>query len=104
MNKGAVKIEAKWSVKFFNVTVKGHSVTSPAGDEEALEDSGVECEVGGLVVGVVVFVCMVALAVVFVMVKRRGLNSKREEERTDINPVYATDEVHDDPVVEVTKS
>ena len=106
MNKGAAKIEAKCSVKFFNVTVKGHSVTSPAGDEEALEDedSGVEGEVVGLVVGAVVFVCMVALAVVFVMVKRRGLNIKREEERTDINPVYATYEVHDDPVAEVTKS
>ena len=41
---------------------------------------------------------------VFVLVKRRGLNIKREEERTDINPVYATYEVHDDPVAEVTKS
>ena len=93
-------------VKFFNVTAKGHSFTGPAGDEEALEDedSGVEGEVVGLVVGTVVLVSMVAVAVVFVLVKRRSLSIKREEERTDINPVYATYEVHDDPVAEVAKS
>ena len=95
-------------VKFFNVTAKGHSFTGPAGDEEALEDedSGVEGEVVGLVVGAVVLVGMVAVAVVFVLVKRRSLSIKfkREEEGTDINPVYATYEVHDDPVAEVAKN
>ena len=106
VNKGAAKIEAKCSVKFFNVTAKGHSFTGPAGDEEALEDedSGVQGEVVGLVVGAVVLVGMVAVAVVFVLVKRRSLSIKREEERTDINPVYATYEVHDDPVAEVAKN
>ena len=37
----------------------------------------------------------------FVFIRQR--KTKKEEERSDLNPVYATYEVHDDPVAEVRK-
>ena len=58
----------------------------------------------GLSVGVVALVLLlVALAVVLFIWKRKKSNGRsgKGEEHSDFNPVYATYEVHDDPVAEV---
>ena len=56
----------------------------------------------GLVIGAVVLVLLLIVGGVLVFAKqRKKRNEKIEEERTDDNPVYATYEVHDDPVAEV---
>ena len=56
----------------------------------------------GLVIGGVVLVLLLIVGGVLVFAKqRKKRNEKIEEERTDDNPVYATYEVHDDPVAEV---
>ena len=58
----------------------------------------------GLIVGLVVLVLLLVGLATFVFIRQRkncSCNTKREEESTDENPVYATYEVHYDPVAEV---
>ena len=58
----------------------------------------------GLIVGLVVLVLLLVGLATFVFTRQRkncSCNTKREEESTDENPVYATYEVHYDPVAEV---
>ena len=57
-----------------------------------------------LIVGLVVLVLLLVGLGTFVFIRQRkncSCNTKREEESTDENPVYATYEVHYDPVAEV---
>ena len=58
----------------------------------------------GLIVGLVVLVLLLVGLATFVFIRQRkncSCNTKREEESTVENPVYATYEVHYDPVAEV---
>ena len=61
----------------------------------------------GLTVGLVVLVLLLVGLATFVFIRQRkncSCNTKREEESTDENPVYATYEVRDDSVAEVKDS
>lgn len=60
----------------------------------------------GLSVGAAVLVVVVVLALALVLLirqrKKRTQEKEKEKEMSDFNPVYATYEVHDDPVAEAT--
>ena len=61
----------------------------------------------GLIVGPlfgVLALLLIVAAVIGTFVYRRRRESKTEEERSDVNPVYGTYEVHYDPVAEVAKA
>ena len=47
---------------------------------------------------------MIVAVVIGTFVYRKKRESKPEEERSDVNPVYGTYEVHYDPVAEVAKA
>ena len=59
----------------------------------------------GLSVGVPVLVLLLVALVVIVrqriVITRQRKKRKQEEEKAEINPVYGTYEIHDDPVAEV---
>ena len=57
----------------------------------------------GLIIGSIttVLALLIIAAVIGFLVFRKRFGNKKEEERSDINPVYGTYEVHDDPVAEV---
>ena len=57
----------------------------------------------GLIIGSIttVLALLIIAAVIGFLVFRKRFGNKKEEERSDINPVYGTYEVHDDPVPEV---
>ena len=48
-----------------------------------------------------VLALLIIAAVIGFFVFRKRFGNKMKEERSDINPVYGTYEVHDDPVAEV---
>ena len=50
------------------------------------------------------FSVLIVAAVIGTFVYRKRRESKTEEERSDVNPVYGTYEVHYDPVAEVAKA
>ena len=52
----------------------------------------------------VLAIVMIVAAVIGTFVYRKGRESKPEEERSDVNLVYGTYEVHYDPVAEVAKA
>ena len=54
-------------------------------------------------VGALLAILLIVAAVVvfFAQKKRNKSNSDKDKERSDINPVYGTYEVHYDPVAEV---
>ena len=58
----------------------------------------------GLIIGSIttVLALLIIAAVIGFLVLRKRFRNKKEEEKSDINPVYGTYEVHDDPVAEVT--
>ena len=61
----------------------------------------------GLIVGPLFGVLaplLIVAAVIGTFVYRKGREGKTEEERSDVNPVYGTYEVHYDPVAEVAKA
>ena len=61
----------------------------------------------GLIVGLVILVLLLVGLATFVFIRQRkncSCKTKREKESTDENPVYATYEVHYDPVAEVGTS
>ena len=61
-------------------------------------------EVVVLSIGAVVLVLLlVVLALVFIN-QRKKRKAEKEKETADFNPVYATYEVHDDPIAEVRTS
>ena len=56
----------------------------------------------GIITGAVVLVLLLIAAGVLVFTRQRKRRDKEKlPERVDENPVYATYEVHDDPVAEV---
>ena len=54
-------------------------------------------------IGTLLVVLLIGAAVLFFFAQKRrnDNNSEKEKERSDINPVYGTYEVHYDPVAEV---
>ena len=74
-----------------------YSLSGPSGNTDA----------AGLGVGIsaaVLVLVLIVFALLFFW--KRGSDRKREKEKeiSDFNPVYATYQVHDDPVAEVRKS
>ena len=56
----------------------------------------------GIIISVLLLICLIIAAIVLVIIKKkRESNKVKEKETTDINHVYGTYEVHDDPVAEV---
>ena len=62
----------------------------------------------GLTIGAALLVVVVVLVLALVLFirqrKKRTQEKEKEKEMSDFNPVYATYEVHDDPVAEVKLS
>merc|ERR1712192_297402 len=57
--------------------------------------------VGGAAGSAVIFFLFIVLVVVVIIRQKNKRRSEEEKETVDFNPVYATYQVHDDPVAEV---
>ena len=51
-----------------------------------------------------IFFLFIVLVVVVIIGQRKKRKSQKEKETADFNPVYATYQVHDDPVAEVSRT
>ena len=90
MRQISSQVTCRFELKFHNISGAG-----PAKETNMT--------IVGLSVGAAVLVVVVVLALVLFMRQRKKRTQEKEKEMSDFNPVYATYEVHDDPVAEVKR-